>query len=93
MNDTVEMLLMMIVTALKPLGVAKANELGKKLGDIVNDKIEGSEIQVDDELKDVLKALLDGFRGELDVEGVDAEIERLRGKPVEHAHRIPENEN
>lgn len=68
-----EAIALLIAGAVKPLAIDKAAEIGAKVGDIINDKIEGTKSQLDDEGKEVLKAFLDGLRPELDVEGVDTE--------------------
>lgn len=66
-----EAIALILAGAIKPLALDQASALGQKVGDIINDKIESTPTQLDDEGKDVLKAFLDGLRPELDVEGVD----------------------
>ena len=68
-----EIIILMLIQAVAGLATDKAAALGAKLGDTLNDKIEGSDTEIDDQIKGPLKAFIDAFRKELNPETVDEE--------------------
>lgn len=68
-----EAILLMALTALSTLADEKATALGQKLGDKLNDAVEGSETELDDFAKARVLNFAKALISELEVEGVDSE--------------------